>query len=329
MKDKTESRLAGVRGVVDTHCHIQFADYPLDASEVWNDAKKAGVEKILVVGDDVASSQRAVDFAKGRDGVYAVVGVHPHNSAKFLAEPDSKRRVEAMLDNAEANKIVAVGEFGLDYYYKNSPKEAQIEVLRYQLELLQRYNLPANFHIRSGLPKALLSSATPQERSGHFSAVDVSSDMPPSDKIPASSHVDAPGRQKILEGTDLDAFDDFWPIFDEFHAKSAISGVVHCFTAGIAELDEALKRGLYIALNGIMTFTKDQKQLEAAKAIPLEKLLLETDAPFLTPTPFRGKICKPEYTVRTAEFLANLRNEDLGVVTEATTENAIKLFNLK
>ena len=122
-----------------------------------------------------------------------------------------------------------------------------------------------------------------------------------------------------------DAFDDFWPIFDQF---KGIRGVIHSFTAGIATLDQALHRGLYIGLNGIVTFARSEEQLAAAKAVPLDSLLLETDAPFLTPTPLRGRICQPKHVVLTAEFIAGLRGETLAEVASATTKNAKKLFNL-
>lgn len=122
-----------------------------------------------------------------------------------------------------------------------------------------------------------------------------------------------------------DAFDDFWPIFDEYQG---LRGVVHSFTAGEKELGEAVRRGLYIGLNGIMTFTKDKKQLAAAKRAPLDKLLLETDAPFLTPVPFRGKVCEPGHVVLTAQFLSDLRDESLEELAAATTNNARNLFDI-
>ncbi|HPR10374.1 MAG TPA: TatD family hydrolase [Candidatus Saccharibacteria bacterium] len=122
-----------------------------------------------------------------------------------------------------------------------------------------------------------------------------------------------------------EAFDDFWPIYDNF---SRLKGVVHSFTDTTTQLDKALNRDLYIGLNGIMTFTKDQKQLAAAKAVPLERLLLETDAPFLTPKPLRGKINEPKNVSITAEFLAQLRGEELSTLAAATTKNARQLFGL-
>lgn len=127
-----------------------------------------------------------------------------------------------------------------------------------------------------------------------------------------------------------EAFADFWRIFDEYAtAEQPIRGVVHSFSSLIPDLDEILSRGLYVGLNGIMTFTKSQEQLKAAKKIPLNKLLLETDAPFLTPVPFRGKIGQPKYVRVTAEFLSELRGESLGMLATATTRNATELFNLQ
>lgn len=122
-----------------------------------------------------------------------------------------------------------------------------------------------------------------------------------------------------------DAWDDFWPVFDSY---SSIHGVVHSFSAHQPQLDQILERGLYVGLNGIMTFTKDRLQLQAAKALPLEKMLLETDAPFLTPAPYRGKVCESRHTAVTAKFLAHLRGEDLEHLAEVTTRNATDLFSL-
>jgi len=121
------------------------------------------------------------------------------------------------------------------------------------------------------------------------------------------------------------AFDDFWPIFDEY---SGLKGVVHSFTATTAELQQILARGLYVGLNGIVTFTQQAEQIEAIKAVPLDSMLLETDAPYLTPVPFRGKICQPKYVRVTGEFLANLRGESLDTMASVTTANARKLFSI-
>lgn len=121
------------------------------------------------------------------------------------------------------------------------------------------------------------------------------------------------------------AFKDFWTLYDTV----SLPGVVHSFSSGVSDLDNIVKRGLYVGLNGIMTFTKDPDQLEAAKKVPLEKLVLETDAPFLTPVPFRGAKNEPKHISTIACFLANLRGESLEELTVQTTKNVTTLFKIK
>lgn len=122
-----------------------------------------------------------------------------------------------------------------------------------------------------------------------------------------------------------EAFDDFWPIFDEY---KGLRGVIHSFSATQKELEQILARGLFVGLNGIMTFTKREEQLAAAKAVPLDRLLLETDAPFLTPAPIRGTVCEPKHLRITAAFLTRLRGESLDDLAVQTTRNARTLFGL-
>lgn len=254
----------------DTHAHIHFPDYKLDANEVWLSAQAAGVTRMLAVGCKLSDSQSAVQFAAKHDTVWAAVGIHPHEAEDFLASPGSKEAFEGLLEDVESRKIVAIGEIGLDYYYEHSSKEKQIELLKWQLGLAETSNLPVIFHVR-------------------------------------------------------DSFEDFWPIHDQFKIKK---GLIHSFTGVQSDLDQILKRNLYVALNGIMTFTNKVDQLNAAKSIPLNKLVLETDAPYLTPKPHRGKICKIEHITLTAAFLAELRREPLEELAYQTTKNAQALFNV-
>jgi TatD DNase family protein len=142
--------------------------------------------------------------------------------------------------------------------------------------------------------------------------------------LPVIFHVRDPKTHSSSEIGE--AFSDFFAVLSDF---KGIRGVVHSFTAGSRTLDKCINKGLYIGLNGIMTFTKDQKQLKMAKKVPLDRLVLETDAPFLTPVPYRGKICQPKHVASTAEFLASLRGETLEYMATASTANALKLFNLK
>jgi TatD DNase family protein len=252
---------------VDTHCHIQFADYPLDPEEVIKNALKDGVTRLLVVGCSLPDSEVAADFAAGHDGVWASIGLHPHESARYIHDHHSLQKFR---DIVAKNKVVAIGETGLDYYYEHSSKEDQKKLLRFQLDLASEHNLPLIFHVR-------------------------------------------------------EAFSDFWPILDSY---KGLRGVIHSYSSDIADLEQILSRGLYIGLNGIMTFTKKPEQIEAAKTVPLDRLLLETDAPFLTPVPYRGKICEPKHVRTVGEFLADLRDESLHDLARATTNNAITLFGL-
>ena len=251
----------------DTHCHVQFADYPLDTDEVLAAARQVGVNRMIVVGCSLPDSQSAPEFAARHEGVWASIGLHPHEGARYVHDNHALQQFRELVSKP---KVVAIGETGLDYYYENSPREDQKKLLRFQLELASEHNLPLILHIR-------------------------------------------------------DAFDDFWPIFDEF---KGLQGVVHSFSSDNNDLEQILSRGLYVGLNGIMTFTKRTAQLDAAKAVPLNKLLLETDAPFLTPQPFRGKICEPKHVRTVGEFLSELRGEDLEVFAAATTANAKALFKL-
>jgi TatD DNase family protein len=273
----------------DTHCHIHeiLADTHVSdeshsggesmherwkkndktAGQVLADAAAAGVESLICVGCTGPDSKLAVEFVKGRDNLWASIGIHPHEAQDYANYP---KKLAEFAELTLKPKVVAVGECGLDYFYEHSPKQDQEKILRFQIELALKHNLPMIFHVR-------------------------------------------------------DAFEDFWPIFDSY---SGIRGVVHSFSAGEKELGQIIERGLYVGLNGIMTFTKQVKQLDAAKLVPKDCLLLETDAPFLTPQPFRGNICEPKHVRVTAEFLAGLRGESLEELAKTTYTNARFLFGL-
>ena len=247
--------------LIDTHCHIHESTYPLDQAETLVRARADGVFKMICVGTSQQSSVEAVAFAEKHDGVYASIGVHPH---------ETKEGWEAIKPLVGAPKLVAVGEIGLDYFYTHSPREVQILALEAQIDLALSVGLPIIFHVR-------------------------------------------------------EAFDDFWPIFDNF---TGIQGELHSFTDSVKHMEEALARGLYIGVNGISTFTKDAAQKAMFTAIPLEKMLLETDAPFLTPAPLRGKVNEPAYVRRIAEFHAGMRNIPVEEIAAVTTVNAQALFHL-
>lgn len=267
---------------IDTHCHIQSAgqtEGERSTRELWAKARdknvddivsaaiNVGVTQMICVGCDLADSELAVKTVKTRENLYASIGIHPHEAQNYVGHYPE---LQAFANLATAPKVVAIGECGLDYFYGHSPREDQIPVLEYQLDLAQKHELPVIFHVR-------------------------------------------------------DAFEDFWPIFDNFRG---IRGVLHSFTDSVQNMEKAVSEGLYIGINGIATFTKDTSQLEMYITVPEENFILETDAPFLTPVPFRGTICEPKHVVNTAEFLAQLRGATAAEIARSTTTNARNLFNL-
>ncbi len=255
----------------DTHCHIHEESYS-DGERAYRDAMSQGVKRLICVGTDETTSREAVTFAAGHEATWASVGLHPHDAVHGVTAVDELEALIKNDKNVHVNKIVAIGECGLDYFYDNSPRDKQIAMFEAQLELAYRYDLPMIFHVRSGKK---------------------------------------------------DAFEDFWPIFD---SVAGVKGVLHSFTDTPASLEKGLTRGLYIGVNGISTFTKDEKQRQMFASIPLDRLLLETDAPFLTPAPHRGKINEPAFVMHVAQFNANLRSINLEELSRATEQNATNLF---
>lgn len=248
----------------DTHCHIHDPEFFPEGGEVsYTDALSKGVKRVLCVGTDTASSRAAVDFSAGKEGAFAVVGIHPHEAQKELPAIDG---FTAWCEQQVGPKLVGVGEIGLDYYYENSPRAEQIKLFEKQIDMALSLNLPISFHVR-------------------------------------------------------DAFDDFWPIFDNF---SGIRGVLHSFTDSIKNMENGLERGLYIGVNGIATFARERD--EVTRAIPLDKLLFETDAPFLTPVPLRGKINVPGNVPLIASYVAELRGATVEELSQRTEQNVTRLF---
>ncbi len=267
--------------LVDTHCHIQsiglskgerttrelWTKAALNPDEVVKGARDSGVTRLICVGCDLTDSRLAVDFVGKREGCWASIGIHPHEAQHFAGK---QAKLAEFTELATAPKVIAIGECGFDFYYNHSPKADQVAVLRFQIELALRHDLPLIFHVR-------------------------------------------------------EAFEDFWPIFDSYRG---LRGVLHSFTDSADNLAKGLERGLYIGVNGIATFAKDPALLAVYKSIPLPKLLLETDAPFLTPTPYRGTINEPKRLGAIAEFLADLHGEEREKLATATTNNASQLFGI-
>lgn len=272
--------------LIDTHCHIQSIginsvnDHTTSLwsklvdkkiTDVVRDAKEDGVTKLIVVGCSQQDSSLAVDLVQSLDNSWASIGIHPHEAKFHLEHKDS---IESFKKLVSKNKVVAVGECGLDYFYDHSPRAEQIKILKTQIELALAHNLPQIFHVRQ-------------------------------------------------------AFSDFWPIFNSYNSSSRpIRGVLHSFTDDKQNLDIALNNNLMIGVNGIATFAKNADQIEVYKQIPITNLLLETDSPYLTPTPIRGTINEPKNVGLIAAYLAELRGESLSLLASQTTANALKLFSI-
>lgn len=255
--------------LIDTHAHIHFEEYRDELDGIFDNAHAEAVDKIVTVGVDEEDSAQAIAVAKAYEHVWATVGLHPHEADRGYEALEEVERL------AELDKVVGIGEYGLDYYREGFDKDAQERAMRFQLELALERDLASVFHVR-------------------------------------------------------DAFDDFFRILDDYDIRGneLFRGVVHCFTAGRDEMEAAVERGLYVALNGIMTFTKNEQQLAAAKALPLDRLVLETDCPFLAPVPKRGSRNEPANVAWTAKFLAELRGEAFEDLAAVSTANAETLFRI-
>ena len=252
--------------LIDSHAHIDDDRFDADRDEVLSRARAAGVDLIVNIGADMASSSRSVALAEQYPQIYATVGMHPHD-AKDMQEQDYQQLVRW----AAHPKVVAIGEIGLDYHYDLSPRPVQKEVFLRQLDLARKTGKPFIIH----------------EREAHADMLDIIR-----------------------------------------HAARGLNGVFHCFSGSVETAREYLKMGFYISVAGPVTFPKSVKTREVAKAVPLDRLLVETDSPYLTPHPYRGKRNEPAYVRLVATEIANLRNISLEDLAAATTANVRRLFNI-
>jgi TatD DNase family protein len=253
--------------LVDSHAHLNDVRFRNDLNQVLERARAAGVTAIINVGYDLASAARAVEAALRCTGVYAAVGVHPHDAAG--QSEDYLDRLEHL---ARQEKTVAVGETGLDFYRNLSPPPVQKKVFREQLRLARRLKLPVIVH----------------DRDAHRQALDIL-------------------REEKAE---------------------ECGGVMHCFSGDLLFARECLALGFYISLAGPVTYAGNEKLAEVARKVPLDRLLLETDAPYLPPHPHRGRRNEPAYVLLVAEQVARLRGIEPAEVAEVTAANAEKLFKL-
>ncbi|HZK57605.1 MAG TPA: TatD family hydrolase [Clostridia bacterium] len=251
----------------DSHAHLDDGRFDKDRDNVIKRAKQNDIQYILNPGADLNTSIRAVNLSEKYDMIYAAVGVHPHE-VKDMDEDT----IEVLKALTNREKVVAIGEIGLDFYYDNSPRDTQREWFRKQIELAKEVNLPIIIHDR-----------------------------------------DAHGE-----------------VFDTLkkHDAGALGCVMHCYSGSVEMAREYVKMGIYVSLAGPVTFKNARKTYEVAKEIPLEWLLVETDSPYLTPVPYRGKRNEPAYVRFVAQKVAEAKQISIEEVARQTTLNTKKLFKI-
>lgn len=251
----------------DTHAHYYDTQFDKDRSEAINRARESGVEYILSVSSDVASSVENVTLAQNYDFIYAAVGVHPHSIIDL-----NNNIISALTDFASYSKVVAIGEIGLDYFYDNSPREAQKIWFAKQILLAKSLKLPIIVH-------------------------------------------------------DRDAHEDTMKILKEENAKE-VGGVLHCFTGSVEMAREVMNQNFLISIAGPVTFKNANKLLDVVKYVPDDMLLIETDSPYLSPEPYRGKRNESAHIKFIAEKVANIKGKTLEYIEQVTNSNAKRLFGI-
>jgi TatD DNase family protein len=250
--------------VIDSHTHLTDARLFPDVEGVLERAREAGVEAMVTIGTHPDGSREAVALAARHPQVYATVGVHPH--AAEQATDEAFAEIREML---REQKVVGIGETGLDYYYDNAPRDVQRAAFLRHLELARETGLPVVVHTRSA------------------------------DADTADIIADAAG----------------------------VTGVLHCFSGGWALLERALEAGWYVSFAGMITFKK-YEDAELVRAVPADRILVETDAPYLAPMPFRGRTNEPAYVVHTARRAAEIRGEDPAEFAAQTVRNTRAFYRI-
>jgi len=280
--------------LIDTHAHLDFPEFAGDLEAVLSRAKEAGVSRIIAIGTTLHSSRAAINFAEQHSEIYAVVGIHPTSVSEeredFLSE---------LQQLAEHPKVVAIGETGLDYHR---------------------------------LPSSRRKQEISETTFGAASTETIESDLRDDAEIAAQSV--AFEQQLELAATKMknvvihqrDAWADTLKILRPYSAH--VHGVFHCFSGSLEEAQEVIELGHYISFTGIVTFKNAVDLRSTAASLPIDRIMIETDAPYLRAGPHRGKRCEPAFVRDTATALAEIRNLTLESFSAQTTKNAERFFGL-
>jgi TatD DNase family protein len=252
--------------LIDSHCHLDFPDLAADRAAVLGAARAAGVVRMVTISTRVRRFADIIAIAEAHDDVFCSVGTHPHNAAEELDVT-----ADELVRLAAHEKVVAIGEAGLDYFYDTAPREAQAAGLRTHIEASRRTGLPLVIHVR-------------------------------------------------------DADDDMAAILTEEAGKGPFPFVLHCFSSGAGLAQTGVDLGGYVSFSGILTFKKSEDLRQIARSVPRDRLLVETDAPYLAPMPHRGKRNEPAYVAHTAKVLGETIGVGADEIAAITTENALRLF---
>lgn len=312
--------------LIDTHCHLNWPDYQDDFSEILARAQTVGIRSIVTIGTDVASLASSKILVTRFDDVYRTIGFHPDC---VLEEGFSLETINSYMKllttEVEYPKTVGIGECGLDYYCFDdkgfSPdkisalKDLQIELFERQILFAIQHDLPLSLHVRDSGTEAYEDVVAILEeyysaRSG-FDAHEFS--------FSYSELKNTFNDGKVISDKATPAT----PIEDE-----RVHGVLHCVSGSPEYVDACVDLGFYVSFAGNVTYKNAQNIVDHAKRVPLDKIVVETDGPFLSPVPHRGKRNEPAYLVETVQKIAEARGVSVEEISQATTENAQRLFGL-
>jgi TatD DNase family protein len=281
-----------VNALIDTHCHLDFPEFADDLDAVIKRAVAAGVDRMITIGTSLGSSRAGIELANRYPNVYATVGLHPTSIGENTPE-----FIEELKQLAQHPKVVGIGECGLDFY--RLPDDDKPDIVETAFGSITQSGIETELRIDS--LKAAQAAAFEQQ-------LELAAQL-----------------EKPVVIHQRDSWNETLDILKQYSVKA----VLHCFTGGIAELSEVLAMGHHVSFTGIATFKNAADVRAAARVAPADRVMVETDAPYLAPVPHRGKRCEPAYVGLTAEAIAKERGVSFESFAQTTTANAKRFFRLE